>query len=201
MTTPQINFMGTPQVHSEIKGDKKAQSVKYTNEILDDSFKRESGPIHKAKINLGQFGIQELSENFSVEQLNELNSKRTLPEGYYLRFNPKVVHYINGCYNGTTPASFSLTKLTDEQKKLLDSQEVKYTDKLPKDYELVNKNGKSYVAEKGIDLDRSIKITKASSTLAKGVLVFCLAALGALALSSTKFGSELIEKLPKMFKK
>ncbi len=195
MSISQVNFRGIDQNSCEVNTQQKNTRIK-EDKIPADSFIKNLGMKQTSPVKLGNFGFQKFTETFSDEQIAEMNQTRKLPEGYYLKFTPKTNHYVNGCYNGTTPARYDLVKLGETSKKMLDLQQVKYTNKIPNFYEIDNKGNKTYLKEKNVNLDDAMKKSKVIGVGLGAVL----AILGVVALKDTSFAKNLISKLTKTLK-
>lgn len=135
--------------------------------------------IKRAPLIIGLYGYQKIGK-FSDAQVAEMNGKKTLPNGLYMVFSPKITHYLNGMYNGTTPAQALVYKAKNGTLDKWNKRGVKYTNKIPKDYEFVNDAGKTYIKEKNTDIKEAKHDYKKRATIILSIAGGIIAAVTAI---------------------
>lgn len=120
--------------------------------------------IKRSTAHIGLFGFQKIGK-FTDEQVAEMNEKKTLPEGQYIVFTPKINHYMNGLYTNTMPASALIYKAKDKDLAKWNNRGIKYTNKVPNQYKIVNDSGKTYFVEKNTDIKEAKHDYKKQATI------------------------------------
>lgn len=125
--------------------------------------------INRAPARIGIFGFQKIGK-FTDEQVAEMNEKKTLPEGQYIVFTPKINHYMDGIYTNTSPASALINKAKDKDLAKWSDRGIKYTNKVPNQYKIVNDNGKTYFVEKNTDIKKAKHDYKKQATIILSII-------------------------------
>lgn len=135
-------------------------------------------------------GFKKLKDKFTNDEIANLNTKRELPNGYYLKAVHREINLPLGkkVKDGVLPSQIKLVKLSDEKAEKLKSSGKFLSNKLPEGYRLENDNkGQTYLVS-----DKHKDINAAKEWQKKRIIFDMLFVIGASALIIV--GSNLLSK-------